>query len=51
MRAEGTIDKVGANTGVLSQTSIPFGGVKQSGFGREGTFSSSLTCLESSTGH
>ena len=27
---------VGANTGVLSQAAIPFGGVKETGFGREG---------------
>lgn len=28
---------VGINTGLISQTCIPFGGVKQSGFGREGS--------------
>jgi acyl-CoA reductase-like NAD-dependent aldehyde dehydrogenase len=28
---------VGVNTGLISQTVIPFGGVKQSGFGREGS--------------
>ncbi|SCZ87414.1 BZ3500_MvSof-1268-A1-R1_Chr2-2g04880 [Microbotryum saponariae] len=28
---------VGANTGAISQAGIPFGGVKQSGFGREGS--------------
>lgn len=28
---------VGINTGLISQTVIPFGGVKQSGFGREGS--------------
>lgn len=27
---------VGINSGAISQASIPFGGVKQSGFGREG---------------
>lgn len=27
---------VGANTGLISQTIIPFGGVKESGLGREG---------------
>lgn len=31
------VGMVGANTGVLSQASIPFGGVKESGFGREGS--------------
>jgi len=30
------VGMVGANTGVLSQTYIPFGGVKESGLGREG---------------
>lgn len=29
--------QVGANTGLVSQTAIPFGGVGQSGFGREGS--------------
>jgi succinate-semialdehyde dehydrogenase / glutarate-semialdehyde dehydrogenase len=28
---------IGVNTGLISQTVIPFGGVKQSGFGREGS--------------
>jgi succinate-semialdehyde dehydrogenase/glutarate-semialdehyde dehydrogenase len=28
---------VGVNTGLISQTVIPFGGVKESGFGREGS--------------
>ncbi|KAF8231345.1 succinic semialdehyde dehydrogenase [Tricholoma matsutake] len=30
------VGMVGANTGVISQTTIPFGGVKESGLGREG---------------
>jgi len=30
------VGMVGANTGILSQAVIPFGGVKQSGLGREG---------------
>ncbi|KAG5648729.1 hypothetical protein DXG03_000076 [Asterophora parasitica] len=30
------VGMVGANTGALSQASIPFGGVKESGIGREG---------------
>jgi len=30
------VGMVGANTGVLSQAVIPFGGVKESGLGREG---------------
>jgi succinate-semialdehyde dehydrogenase/glutarate-semialdehyde dehydrogenase len=30
------VGMVGVNTGALSQPCIPFGGVKQSGFGREG---------------
>ncbi|RDB19980.1 Glutarate-semialdehyde dehydrogenase DavD [Hypsizygus marmoreus] len=30
------VGMVGANTGILSQASIPFGGVKESGIGREG---------------
>lgn len=28
---------VGINSGLISQTVIPFGGIKQSGFGREGS--------------
>lgn len=31
------VGMVCANTGMISQTSIPFGGVKDSGFGREGS--------------
>lgn len=27
---------IGINTGMISQNTIPFGGVKESGFGREG---------------
>jgi succinate-semialdehyde dehydrogenase / glutarate-semialdehyde dehydrogenase len=30
------VGMVGANTGIVSQTVIPFGGVKESGLGREG---------------
>ena len=30
------VGMVGANTGVISQVEIPFGGVKESGLGREG---------------
>lgn len=30
------VGMVGINTGILSQASVPFGGVKESGFGREG---------------
>lgn len=30
------VGMVGINTGLISQTTIPFGGVNQSGFGREG---------------
>jgi len=30
------VGMVGANTGLLSQAVIPFGGVKESGLGREG---------------
>lgn len=30
------VGMVGANTGMLSQAAIPFGGVKESGLGREG---------------
>ena len=29
---------VGLNTGMISTTVAPFGGVKESGFGREGSF-------------
>ena len=29
---------VGINTGMISSETIPFGGVKQSGFGREGSY-------------
>ena len=28
---------VGVNTGIISSTAAPFGGIKQSGFGREGS--------------
>jgi len=28
---------VGVNTGIISTASAPFGGIKQSGFGREGS--------------
>jgi len=28
---------VGVNTGIISTAAAPFGGVKQSGFGREGS--------------
>ncbi|BGP17661.1 hypothetical protein JCM10213v2_005698 [Rhodosporidiobolus nylandii] len=31
------VGMVGANTGAISQASIPFGGIKESGFGREGS--------------
>jgi succinate-semialdehyde dehydrogenase/glutarate-semialdehyde dehydrogenase len=31
------VGMVGANTGVISQAPIPFGGVKESGLGREGS--------------
>ncbi|KAI5450352.1 hypothetical protein NCC49_003134 [Naganishia albida] len=31
------VGMVGANTGVISQATIPFGGVKESGYGREGS--------------
>lgn len=31
------VGMVGANTGMLSSAVIPFGGVKESGFGREGS--------------
>lgn len=31
------VGMVGVNTGLISQASIPFGGVQQSGFGREGS--------------
>jgi len=30
------VGMVGANTGIISQAVIPFGGVKESGLGREG---------------
>lgn len=30
------VGMVGANTGIISQAAIPFGGVKESGLGREG---------------
>jgi len=30
------VGMVGANTGLLSQAVIPFGGIKESGIGREG---------------
>ena len=29
---------IGVNTGIVSNPAAPFGGVKQSGFGREGGF-------------
>ena len=32
-----SLTQVGANTGAISQAAIPFGGVKESGFGREGS--------------
>ncbi|VEU19957.1 DEKNAAC100692 [Brettanomyces naardenensis] len=31
------VGMVGANTGLISEAALPFGGVKQSGFGREGS--------------
>lgn len=31
------VGMVGANTGIISQATIPFGGVKESGYGREGS--------------
>lgn len=31
------VGMVGCNTGLISQAAIPFGGVKESGFGREGS--------------
>ena len=31
------VGMVGVNTGIVSTTAAPFGGVKQSGFGREGS--------------
>ncbi|GAA5867902.1 hypothetical protein JCM8547_003409 [Rhodosporidiobolus lusitaniae] len=31
------VGMVGANTGAISQAGIPFGGIKESGFGREGS--------------
>ena len=30
------VGMVGINTGAISQATIPFGGVRESGFGREG---------------
>ena len=30
------VGMVGANTGILSQAPVPFGGIKESGLGREG---------------
>ncbi len=31
------VGMVGVNTGIISNASAPFGGIKQSGFGREGS--------------
>ena len=31
------VGMIGVNTGLISDTTTPFGGVKQSGFGREGS--------------
>ncbi|KAF7589738.1 hypothetical protein BBP40_003887, partial [Aspergillus hancockii] len=31
------VGMVGANTGIISNVAAPFGGVKESGFGREGS--------------
>ena len=31
------VGMVGVNTGIISHTAAPFGGIKQSGFGREGS--------------
>jgi len=31
------VGMVGVNTGIISTAAAPFGGVKQSGFGREGS--------------
>lgn len=31
------VGMVGANSGVISQAVIPFGGIKESGLGREGS--------------
>lgn len=39
--------QVGANTGAISQAAIPFGGVGQSGFGREGESLRPWLCLGS----
>ena len=31
------VGMVGVNTGVISDAAVPFGGVRESGFGREGS--------------